>query len=155
MRHWKIVCGVAVALPLSACATLAHGTTQEIGFTSSPARARVVVDGVPAGVTPVVTALARRRDHAVRIELEGFQPYEATLTRAWSGWVLANYFSLGIGLIVDLATGGLYVLSPDLVTGQLAKQSASRVTSGADVFHIVLVQHADSSWTRVSTLRRQ
>ena len=141
MRYWTIVCGTAGVLLLNACATMAHGTTQEIGFTSSPAGAKVIVDGAPAGVIPIVTTLLRRHDHAIRIELEGFQPYEVTLTKSWSGWVTANVFNSGLGLIVDLASCGVYNLSPDLVTGQLAKRSASSATPGADVIHIVLVQH--------------
>jgi len=37
---------------------------------------------------PVIADLSRKDHHIVKIELDGYQPFEATVTRRVSGWVL-------------------------------------------------------------------
>ena len=52
---------LSLAMTLSGCATMAHGTTQAIPITSSPEGARVLVDSVPIGVTPLVATVSRKQ----------------------------------------------------------------------------------------------
>ncbi len=62
-----------------------HGTTQDIGFSSQPTAAKVLVDNREVGNTPTVTQLTRKDNHIVRMELAGYRPFEATITRSTSG----------------------------------------------------------------------
>ena len=57
----RLMCSIVLtlAIPLSGCATIAHGTTQAIPIVSSPQGARVLVDSEPVGVTPLVASLSR------------------------------------------------------------------------------------------------
>lgn len=145
---------VASCLVLAGCATIMHGSGQDVGFSSTPTAAKVTVDNKPLGNTPVIAKLARKDNHVVKMELEGFQPFEATLTRKTSGWVWGNVLFGGlIGLAVDAISGGLYNLTPEQVAGQLAKQSASGFGKN-DKVAIFVVMQADSSWQRVGTLTR-
>lgn len=54
---------------------LAKLGVQALTITSLPLNARVVIDGVPGGVTPLTVELTPTR-HLVRLELEGRQPQE-------------------------------------------------------------------------------
>jgi hypothetical protein len=56
-----------------------------------------------------------------------------------------------IGLGVDAISGGLYKLSPEQLSGELAKQSAS-IKADKDGIYVVLVQKADPAWTKIGQL---
>jgi hypothetical protein len=143
-----------LVLLAAGCATIMHGTTQDIGFSSQPTAAKVLVDNREVGNTPTVTQLSRKDNHIVRMELAGYRPFEATITRSTSGWVWGNIVFGGVvGLAVDAITGGLYKLSPEQVAGQLAQQSAS-VERVKDGLYVTVVLEPDPTWQRVGSLDR-
>jgi len=156
----RSIAAAATALLLVGCATIMHGTSQDIGFQSAPTNAKITVDGLPMGNTPVVAKLSRKDNHIVKLSLDGYQPFEATITRGTSGWVWGNIVFGGlIGLAVDAMSGGLYNLSPSQVSGQLVqgvlpqgKPPTAMLTK--DGIYIAVVLRADSSWQRIGTLER-
>ena len=105
-------------------------------------------------VTKVIYATTPREDHHfIRIELEGYQPYEIVLTHKISGWVLGNLIVGGpIGLAVDAISGGLYELTPDQVQGDLRKSIATSKKS--DELYIAAVMFPDPSWKKIANLVR-
>lgn len=145
----------AVALlSLAGCATIIHGTSQDVGFSSTPSAATVSVDNVEVGKTPVITKLSRKDNHIIKVQLAGFQPFEATVTRSVSGWVVGNLvFGALPGLVIDAISGGLYKLTPEQVAAQMALQGAS-VTRGDHGLYVAVVLHPDSTWERVGSLQR-
>lgn len=113
------------AFALTACATIMQGSSQEVSISSTPTGAKVLIDGMDQGVTPVAARLRRKDQHTVRIELAGYKPYELKFTRATSGWVWGNIVFGGIpGLAVDAITGGLYKLRPEQVEASLQQETA-------------------------------
>src|SRR5689334_6040905 len=101
------------ALALSACASIIHGTSQDVGISSSPTGAQVTVDNRAGAVTPYVAKLSRKDNHIVKLSMDGYAPAELTLTKSVSGWVWGNVVFGGlIGLGVDAISGGLYNLTP-------------------------------------------
>jgi hypothetical protein len=66
---------------LQGCQTLSRGKTQTIPATSRPAGVKVIVDGEAVGETPVRLKLARRAEHVVRFEADGYRPVEVRITR--------------------------------------------------------------------------
>ena len=159
MRRRAVALCVLAAWTTVACASFVHGGLQDVGIGSTPWRAKVTVDGRPVGLTPVVARLTRNTKHSVRIELDGFLPFETTLGRRASGWMWGNFLLGGpFGVVfigVDALTGALFALAPDEVIGQLAKRGSSTGNGTADGFHVVLVERADSRWTRIGHLRRR
>jgi hypothetical protein len=96
MRRHSAVFAVVVPFVVLACATIMHGTNQNVGIS-----------------TPLILQLPRKDNHIVKIELDGYQPFEATLTRKTSGWVWGNIVFGGIiGLAVDAMTVGCTTLAP-------------------------------------------
>jgi len=140
---------------LTACASIMHGTSQDIGISSSPSGAGVVIDnGVVSGQTPYIAKLSRGDNHIVKISMDGFQPAELTLTKSVSGWVWGNLVFGGIiGLAVDAMTGGLYSLNPPQLQAALARQGAS-VAPTKDGIYVVLVRQADPAWRAIGQLQR-
>ena len=148
----KIIAVIAVSL-LTACGSIMHGGSQDIGISSSPTNAEVSIDGLTKGHTPVIANLSRKDNHIVKLTLAGYAPTELTLTRGVSGWVWGNLVFGGlIGLGVDAISGGLYKLTPEQLNGALAKESAS-IRTDKDGIYVVLVQKADPSWTKIGQLK--
>lgn len=153
----RAVLALAVLLQfllLAGCASIMHGTTQQIAVSSSPTGAKVTVNGMDRGVTPVIADLKRKDNHVVRVTLEGYQPFEMALTRSVSGWVWGNLVFGGIpGLAIDAISGGLYKLSPEQVMAQLQREDA-QVVAGRDLLLVTVVMHP-TGMERIGTLVRE
>ncbi len=131
----KIIAGgvtmTMLGILIAGCCSIIHGTNHEIGVSSSPSRAKIVVNGQQMGFTPMTLDLKRKGSHKITIEMEGYQPYEMTLTKGVSGWVWGNVLFGGlIGLAVDAINGAIYNLKPDMIQAQLL--SAEVGTLGID-----------------------
>ena len=154
MHRTTIVTLAACSLALSACASIMHGTSQDIGISSTPTSASVTIDNSAKGQTPFVAKLSRKDNHVIHIAADGYEPADLTLTRSTSGWVWGNLVFGGvIGLAVDAITGGLYKLSPAQLNATLARQSASVARTRNGVY-VVLVPAAEKGWLKVGQLRR-
>ena len=144
---------LALAMMAAGCASIMHGTKQSVGISSVPTDAQVTVDGVELGRTPVIGELSRKEQHFVTIELDGYMPYETTLTKNVSGWVWGNIIFGGvIGLAVDAITGGLYNLTPEQIEAELREQLSEGVEFDDGLF-VVAVLTPDPSWERIGTLQ--
>ena len=154
MRHTRLVSAIALSIALTACASIMHGTSQDVGISSTPTSASVTVDNGTKGQTPFIAKLSRKDNHVIHIAADGYQPADLTLTRKTSGWVWGNLLFGGIiGLAVDAITGGLYKLTPEQLNAALAKQTAS-VAPTKDGFYVVLVPAAENGRLKVGQLQR-
>lgn len=106
-------------LALSGCATILHGTTQEIPITSEPSGADVTVGDLKA-TTPARLELARGTPHTVQIAKEGYRTETVQLEKVISGAVAGNIIAGGlIGWGIDAASGAQYKLVPDSIHATL------------------------------------
>ena len=143
-----------LAILIYGCGTIMLGTSQDVGFSSNPSNAKVTIDGMPSGNTPVTASLSRKNNHVVQIELEGFYPYSNTLTGSVSGWVWGNLLFGGlIGLAVDAISGGLYVLTPEQVAAELKKSDkvGKAEMKNNQLFITVVLQHKPE-WKKIGQL---
>lgn len=109
----------------SGCATIISGSSQKIPIASNPSGATVTIDSLPAGTTPLVADLSRKRLHRLKIELPGYFPYEEIISQQVNSVVFANILLGGIiGAGVDIATGASNNLTPDGVRAELRKMGA-------------------------------
>ena len=108
---------------LSGCSTIMNGTSHSLTVNSSVQHAKVYVNEIYKGETPISLDLPTdEKTYTIKIEADGYIPYIEVLQRKASGQVWGNIFLGGlIGLGVDMATGGLYVYEKDNVTGNLTK----------------------------------
>ena len=120
-----------LAVGSTGCATIMHGTRQDVSITSVPSGAAVTVNGQDKGKTPIAVELARKDKHLVKVELAGYLPFEQYLVRKVSGWVWGNLVFGGIpGLAVDAITGGLYKVAPEEVTATLREVKPASSSTG-------------------------
>ncbi len=113
----RIVSLLAVGLLLiqSGCATVVSGKTQDVTIRSNPTGAKVLIDGVMDGQTPMIANLSRKQRHSIDI-LHGSQKVTRATTRGFNWWYLGNIILGGlIGLIVDPCTGAMHNVKPDTI----------------------------------------
>ena len=123
MKKILLMLVVLSALLMSSCSTLMNGTTHSLTVNSNVQHAKVYVNEIYKGETPISLDLAtNKKTYTIRIEADGYIPYTEVIQRKASGWVWGNIFLGGlIGLGVDMATGGLYIYEKDNITGNLNK----------------------------------
>lgn len=155
MNRKYFIAGLALALFTSSCGTILHGSRQDIAISSNPSSATVVVNNQNVGQTPITVNLSRKESHDVKIELEGYMPFETTIIRKVDGWIAGNIIFGGIiGLAVDAITGGMYKLTPEQVQAELRNSnvSARYVKDGA---YIVVVLKAKTHWEKVGQMEQE
>ena len=138
---------------LISCASIMHGTHQDIGISSTPSSASVTVDNHPLGKTPIIADLKRKYNHIVKIEMAGYLPFETTIICSVSWWVCGNVVFGGlIGLAVDAISGGLYKLTPEQIVGVLQKENISFLNQKDKIF-IAVVLHPNQGWQKIGQLK--
>ena len=155
MRRVRVPLLVGATALLVSCASIIHGTQQDVGISSTPTGAQVTIDGAVGGTTPFVAKLRRKENHIVRMELAGYQPYETTVTHSVSGWVWGNVVFGGlIGLAVDAISGGLYQLTPEQLSATLLAKSASLART-PDGLYVAVVLTPEPGWQKVGQLQHE
>lgn len=126
---------------LFSCASIMSTSKQLVNFSSNPQSAKVYVDKINVGITPVSTSLLRKNEHSIRIELDGYQTYETQITKKINGWFFGNILFGGlIGIIVDASTGAMYSLTPEHVKATLNAKGVSYLNDGNQIFIAVEMQ---------------
>jgi uncharacterized protein YceK len=153
-NHNYVVVVILCVAFLTGCATIMQGTTQGVGISSTPTGAKVSVDNLEKGSTPLVVELKRKDNHIIKIEMAGYFPHEATLTRSTSGWIWGNLAFGGlIGLVVDAMTGGMYKLEPKEIAAVLRDNKQGAIHNN-DMLFVAVVLEADPAWEKIGQLER-
>ncbi len=153
MKKYFLPLMLGIVVLLSGCATIIHGSKQTVGIASNPTKATVTVDGQEFGQTPVNASLSRKDNHIVVINLEGYSPYETTLTRKVDGWIAGNIVIGGlIGLAVDAITGGMYKLTPDQIQAELSGKTA--LVNPKDNLYLFVTLTPNPEWEKIDTLQK-
>lgn len=96
---------------LSACATVARGTTELVHFQSNPPGAIVsTTEGLTCAVTPCAIKVDRKRDFVATFSLPGYHPhqvYVGTFLPGEGAAAVAGNVLLGgvVGIATDAVTG--------------------------------------------------
>lgn len=128
----------ALVLLSSGCASIVHGSGQEVPISSDPTGADVYVDGEDVGKTPVTPNLKRKRAHQVTFEKPGYRTEHRVIHRVLSGAVAGNILAGGlIGWGVDAVTGAQWRLVPEQLHAELDKlpEGATAVDTADPALH--------------------
>ncbi len=107
-------------IALNGCATIMHGTTQDISVTTDPAEADLLVDGREHYKSPATITMKRKDDHTVEISRKGYKNEKIDIKGAMSAAVLGDFLAGGaIGYGIDAATGAQRRLEPENVNVRL------------------------------------
>jgi PEGA domain len=149
----------------SGCATIVHGSRQNINFSSVPSAAKIYIDNKDVGVTPKLISLRRngklngqpsgKQFYDIKITIDGYMPYEMKILRKGDGWVWGNLAFGGlIGLIIDAADGAMYNLTPYQINAQISKNTSWNKIE-KDNIYIAATLIPDPSWQKIGVLEKK
>ena len=114
-----------LAVWLAGCATIVHGTTQQVHIESIPAGATASV-GSQTITTPGELTLPREYSVIVNFEKPDCLPTYAHVESEVSNLVWGNIFLGGfVGAAIDFASGAAYDLQPATVSATLVSNPAA------------------------------
>ena len=114
MKLSKALLVLSLLTILNGCATIMHGTTQDIEITTDPSDASLIVDDRETYRSPAKITMNRIDDHTVKISKEGFKRETVDIKGALSWAVTGDFLAGGaIGYVIDAATGAQRRLVPD------------------------------------------
>lgn len=116
---------LGVSLLLSGCALATKGRHQQVSINSEPHGAAVLVDGVPAGQTPLVTKLPRKVSHRIELSKEGFVS-ASQFVKAEPNEYTRRFVRWGI----DIDLGATNDLAPDTMSFSLVPVALATKTYG-------------------------
>ncbi|NNF35541.1 MAG: PEGA domain-containing protein [Saprospiraceae bacterium] len=154
MRRIKIFLLAGLFLGLSSCGTIILGSKQSVGISSTPSSAKIFINDEEVGLTPNTIDIKKSdaKSFEVRIELNGYESFETVLTRKTSGWIAGNIVFGGlIGLAVDFATGGAYVLTPEQIEAELGNRTSMMINSDDSIQFFVTLQPQEN-WVKIGQL---
>jgi hypothetical protein len=109
----SLVAGV-LALTLSGCATIISGSNQVITVNSDVPGAQVTLNGAPLGLTPLIASIKRGQEGVLSVQMPGYVPFQAPITKKVNGIFFVNILSGGVfGSSTDYSTGAMYAYEPD------------------------------------------
>lgn len=112
---------------LAGCATLITGTSTDLSVSTEPPDAKIEVDGRDFGETPKTITLDSDRSHTMELKLDGYETETVQIQQTTSGWMAGNILVGGIiGIIIDAASGGMYVLSPEKASVDLEETKTAK-----------------------------
>ncbi len=115
-------------LIFTGCATIIHGTKQNIFVNSSPQGAKISINGVPVATTPAKIKLPRGESTTILIEKEDYKSRGVFVSRGLSGWFFGNFLIGGvIGMIIDAVDGAMFRLSPSEIYAILSEQEGKKL----------------------------
>lgn len=97
------------------CATLTKAPLAEVRLNSTPRSVNVMINGYDQGKTPLTVQLDRKKNHNVTFMIPGSQPIHVQIRPKLdvATTLLGNLVSWNVlGVVVDLATGHAYTLTP-------------------------------------------
>lgn len=138
---------------LSSCATIISGSRQNVEINSEPSSAKVFINEIEIGNTPVQQNLKRNQEYSLVLKLDGYETYETKLERKFNAWYIGNIAFGGlIGIIIDPITGAMHKLKPEEINGS-PKSGTTYNTESGKLF-IKISMNIDSNSEKVGQLKK-
>ena len=128
IKNESILTIIVCTALLGGCASIMHGTSQEMTFQSSPEEVTVTVSGRVIGKTPVTSRLDKKSGQSVAFTKDGYKPVTMELTTTLDPWFWGNIVLGGfIGSTTDGINGSVNQYSPSQYFVTLTPEGASRM----------------------------
>jgi uncharacterized protein YceK len=128
IKNESILTIIVCTALLGGCASIMHGTSQEMTFQSSPEEVTVTVSGRIIGKTPVTSRLDKKSGQSVAFSKDGYKPVTMELTTTLDPWFWGNIVLGGfIGSTTDGINGSVNQYSPSQYFVTLTPEGASRM----------------------------
>jgi hypothetical protein len=99
----------------SGCATIIDGSSQPVTFNSSPNGARIYVNGMELGTTPLTIPVKRSKTMMILAKKNGYEDQQLVLQTKTNSWFWGNILGLGFyGSTTDYGSDAMIEYSPNM-----------------------------------------
>lgn len=138
---------------ITSCATIISGSRQVVEIKSEPTSARVYINEVEIGNTPIKENLKRNQEYSLILKLDGYETYETKLEKKFNDWYIGNIVFVGlVGIIIDPITGAIHKLKPEEIDGN-PKNGTTYETKGGNLY-IQISMDIDPNAEKVGQLKK-
>lgn len=95
------------------CAAIFNGDRSQVQVNSKPSGAKVEVDGMEYGETPIQLKLDEKKTHVVTVTQGGVTKTFSIGRKIGAGWIVLDILGGLVPVIIDAATGAWYNVDPD------------------------------------------
>lgn len=99
------------------CATIIDGSSQPLTFNSSPNGARIYVNGMELGTTPLTTSVKRSKTTMILAKKNGYEDQQLLLQTKINSWFWGNILLFGVIIYAsttDYASDAMIEYSPNM-----------------------------------------
>ena len=112
-------------LLLPSCLMMFNGSDQNLGLSSNPGGAKVVVNDAQNYTTPATIRLARNTNHTLVFEKDGYQSAAQSVSSSLNGFFFLDVLIWGPFALLDFTNGSAYKLSSENVDVTLVPKPAT------------------------------
>ena len=113
LKNLVFFVGMVSLAVVTGCASIMHGSSQEMSFQSSPEDVTVTVGGRIIGKTPITSRLDKKSGQTVIFTKDGYKPVTMALTTSLDPWFWGNIVLGGfIGSTTDGINGSVDQYQP-------------------------------------------
>ena len=106
MKILAILLAASTLFLSTSCATILKGSRETVDITSDPSGARVQINGIDVGTTPVSAKVNGTDDQLIQVRKEGFDSRSMMIrSTVGAGWVIVDIICGGLPLLIDAITG--------------------------------------------------
>lgn len=152
---YKLTIITLIVIFISGCATIFKGSNAEVRFNSSPSNATISINGIDRGNTPIALNLKRDNDYVVNFKKDGYEEVNVEVNKSFDAatTIVGNLFSWWLlGVVVDVATGAAYSLTPADVQANMDELSASGLIDENEIeegtIHVIMLTKEE--WKAIS-----
>lgn len=111
---------ISMSLPVTGCATLLKGTTDNMMIHSDPPGARVSINGAYSGTTPLATTVPSDKNLQIKVEKEGYEPAVVNNDSSFrTGYEIWSFVEFVIPMLVDMGSGAAWGHDQNMVAVHL------------------------------------
>ncbi|HEC60964.1 MAG TPA: hypothetical protein ENI27_01780 [bacterium] len=131
-----------LCLSFSSCATIVSGSSQDVTINTQPtAQIEITSDTgrvFYSGESPTVVKLPRKHTYTVTVKAGGYGNQMVLITKQFNVWFVGNILIGGIiGGVVDIMTGAMWNLQPEIVRISLERSSIDKDSEIFVVLNII------------------
>lgn len=123
MKVLATLLAVATLALSTGCATILKGSRESLMIVSEPSGAKVQINGVDVGNTPLTTRVHGTEDQMIQVRKEGYETRSIIVASSvGAGWIVVDFFCGVLPLLVDAVTGDWKSLDQNNVSVALDKK---------------------------------
>jgi hypothetical protein len=106
MKILAILLAASTLFLSTGCATILKGSHETVDITSDPSGARVQINGIDVGTTPVSAKVDGTENQLIQVRKEGFDSRSMLISSSvGAGWVIVDVICGVWPIVIDAITG--------------------------------------------------